>query len=46
MVRALLAANADIDAKTISGSTALTLASQKGHPEIVQLLKASQPPTR
>ena len=42
MVQALLAAHADLNAKTTDGMTALRLATQKGHAEVVQALLAAQ----
>ena len=38
-MRALLAARADVNAKTDKGGTALLQASQNGHEEVAQLLK-------
>jgi len=38
-VRVLLDAGADVNAKTEMGVTALTIATQTGHPEIVELLQ-------
>lgn len=40
-VRALLAAGADVNAAAPNGSTALMVASVKGHEEVVKLLKAA-----
>jgi ankyrin repeat protein len=38
-VRLLIAAKVDVNAKTGDGTTALMMASQQGHQEVVQLLK-------
>lgn len=43
MVRALLAAKADVNAKAANGETAMNLARKGGFAEIVQVLKASLP---
>jgi ankyrin repeat protein len=40
-VRALLDAKADVNAKMSDGSTALIMASQQGHQQVVQLLKSA-----
>jgi serine/threonine-protein phosphatase 6 regulatory ankyrin repeat subunit B len=40
VVRALLDAKADVNAKAGDGDTALMMASQNGHQEVVQLLKS------
>jgi ankyrin repeat protein len=42
VVRALLAAKVDVDAKTADGVTALIIASQKGHLEVVRALLAAK----
>jgi len=39
VVQALLAAKADVNAKTAKGDTALTIASQNGHSDVVELLR-------
>jgi serine/threonine-protein phosphatase 6 regulatory ankyrin repeat subunit B len=39
VVRALLHAKADVNAKTVDGATALMMALQEGHHGVVQLLK-------
>lgn len=39
LVKTLLAANADVNAKAGNGATALYIASQQGHTEVVELLK-------
>ena len=44
VVRALLAAGADVNAKRVDGSTALMIASQHNRLGVEQLLKASIPP--
>jgi ankyrin repeat protein len=38
-VQVLLDAKADVNAKAVNGDTALSKASEKGYPEVVQLLK-------
>jgi serine/threonine-protein phosphatase 6 regulatory ankyrin repeat subunit B len=38
VVDTLLAAGADVNARTADGATALTVASQKGHRDVVALL--------
>ena len=43
VVHALLAAGADVNAKSFDGETAMSLATKGGFAEIVQLLKASAP---
>jgi PAS domain S-box-containing protein len=43
VVRALLVAKADVNAKMDDGTTALMMASQKDDKEVVQLLKSSRP---
>ena len=39
VVQALIAANADVNAKDANGTTALMLASQNGHQKVVQILR-------
>jgi uncharacterized protein len=41
VVRALLAANADVNAKLADGFTALMIASEKGHLDVVRALLAA-----
>jgi ankyrin repeat protein len=41
VVRALLAAKADVNAKMDAGTTALMMAAQKDDKEVVQLLKSA-----
>src|SRR5262249_17858533 len=41
VVRALLAANADVNAKAVDGTTALMIASKGGQPEVVRALIAA-----
>jgi ankyrin repeat protein len=41
VVRALLGAKADVNAKMDNGQTALMMASQGGHQEVVELLKSA-----
>jgi len=41
IVQTLLEANADVNAKTSNGATALMLASQNHHREVVQLLNSA-----
>jgi ankyrin repeat protein len=41
VVKALLDAKADVNAKTSKGDTALRLASKNGHKEVVQILKGA-----
>jgi len=40
VIKLLLAAGADVTAEDWEGKTALVLASERGRPEIVELLKA------
>ena len=42
MVRALFAAKADVNARGADGVTALILASQNGHPDLVRALLAAK----
>jgi uncharacterized protein len=41
VVRALLAANPDVNAKNVPGETAMSLAAKRGFVEIVRLLQAA-----